>query len=961
MHRRDRAPHAPETASSKHSTVRPVFRARLFCTSLVVCISLVALLHCTPSAVVKKRRQVTTSIPAPDGQRLRQSFQSKATLHAVIAEAIAWNAAAIIGATGGESRCLNSSIFISQWDLAMASVRIANGQSMPQMQLTEPLGTWGNGTVRNVHLGAHTQHIATQTPKRTSSQVEIAIAAVPVKDWAYGQLVIPLSPLHTPPRTAQQDNYEKVGIDAALPRASIVLDTLQAAATSHVPTSPSPAMIVSAAELLKEAASGMDMESEQWLHFAMRVAPARTRAHSGRECFSGDRCNGRSGPCDYCGAQLCCRSGASTDHPLCTHAQGGIAQHRCSKTAATAALGTLQELTSLRAEPFHSIDAPFGKRETHRPQADQKPWWWSAGRILPFRGGDIETESSLGAMLKARSWHGEIVITATDLHRVAEAANLLLSLRKVGIEHSVAVTPLNDQLCAALVRSPQQLSCAWSSWNSATCDAQHWRRWLRLVLHRYTLAALLRGVNVLALDVHGVAITSSPYDALLTTLAGKHLVYVLDGQCDDTFANVLYVGATDRWSVPVISSLLNLSILMGGASCSDSRSDFSPRACNQSRPDTHLDFQRAMQTAAAYITAAPPALSGPWHMSPHGERLGHISQPTSPSDSSMTSGAWGVQLPPMAIIEGDATGRTHLLQALDQWQYEADETVNFVRTVLRVRKSDQHVRGLLHPGLLQLGCSSTLHGGSCLPQFLSTAERDSVHAGRCISGKSALALRRLWIEQRQMSKRLHLLAASECSSGAALRRIRLIGLYRVGKPVSSLELDMDNGLTTLQRLSLFGAAMGRLAVRPRPPCGQNVSSWMGKAGDATSYESVGHHTGGIVAARCRHLHNAACCAMITSAKIRRLATGCLPSVEATFLDWKLADLAMSRRAPVHLMLQQLPRDTSGAIDVEKTLSMMSRTKQQWAEAPVLLIGLNAGEMFPPLSLNTSRVAWGRES
>ena len=267
------------------------------------------------------------------------------------------------------------------------------------------------------------------------------------------------------------------------------------------------------------------------------------------QCWN--KCGQRAGACEWCGYHRCCKAGADAD--VC-FGSGGANRHECvhveppgaaagASPAATrkalldadakAALAAAeQQADAMRAAAAQS-DA-----ELHADQSDGKPWWWSAGRLdRGFEGGDLEDDREVSRAVAARSWRRELVMTYANEVGTAWVTNLLLSLREVGIEHTLAVT-LRPQHCSALATSTARLSCAWSSWQMRGCaDANNPTRTLWFVRHHILprLLATTRGtVNVLLLD-GDVTAQASPYPLLKGDgLRAHNLVYHLDhaARCD---------------------------------------------------------------------------------------------------------------------------------------------------------------------------------------------------------------------------------------------------------------------------------------------------------------------------------------------------------------------------------------------------------------------------------------------
>jgi len=89
--------------------------------------------------------------------------------------------------------------------------------------------------------------------------------------------------------------------------------------------------------------------------------------------------------------------------------------------------------------------------------------WLSCGELAAHHGGDLEKPGALEAAVAARAWvaapgaRPELVLTYANEIGSAWVANLVLSLRAVGIDHSLIVSTA-EQHCDALYTSPQVLS-----------------------------------------------------------------------------------------------------------------------------------------------------------------------------------------------------------------------------------------------------------------------------------------------------------------------------------------------------------------------------------------------------------------------------------------------------------------------------------------------------------------------
>jgi hypothetical protein len=77
--------------------------------------------------------------------------------------------------------------------------------------------------------------------------------------------------------------------------------------------------------------------------------------------------------------------------------------------------------------------------------------------------GDLEDQSQLEAMAKARSYKKEIIIIASNAAGAKISFNLLLSLQAQGISHVVWLTD-DATFCKALYYSPMRVACAHTSY-----------------------------------------------------------------------------------------------------------------------------------------------------------------------------------------------------------------------------------------------------------------------------------------------------------------------------------------------------------------------------------------------------------------------------------------------------------------------------------------------------------------
>jgi len=179
----------------------------------------------------------------------------------------------------------------------------------------------------------------------------------------------------------------------------------------------------------------------------------------------------------------------------------------------------------------------------------------SLGRVAPYRGGDLEQPGELAKASAARSYRGELILTYGNEAGTAWIANLIFSLRSVGIEHSLVIV-MSDGHCRALNRPPWLISCAWSSWDfgqrgtgthkryeGQQCNSPYEMRRLWYSRHHYMSRVIEElGLNVAVID-GDMSVRSDFYRALKQPpLDGHNLIYTLDHspKCGDLNVGFAY-------------------------------------------------------------------------------------------------------------------------------------------------------------------------------------------------------------------------------------------------------------------------------------------------------------------------------------------------------------------------------------------------------------------------------------
>lgn len=207
-------------------------------------------------------------------------------------------------------------------------------------------------------------------------------------------------------------------------------------------------------------------------------------------------------------------------------------------TPSAASLATPPDGSGSTAGPVTSTYATTSDREYAVAEK-----YRSVGKLQVYHGGDLEAPGELERAVAMRSYNGELVLTYANEAGTAWAANLIFSLRGIGIDHTMVIL-MGKEHCDAMATSRHHISCGWSSWDMEGCKADDgpvpkWafieRLWF--IRHHY-LARLIRlKVNVMALDgdmiVHG-----DPYAVLHSAALGKHnMVITSDGAFAATEVN----------------------------------------------------------------------------------------------------------------------------------------------------------------------------------------------------------------------------------------------------------------------------------------------------------------------------------------------------------------------------------------------------------------------------------------
>ena len=182
----------------------------------------------------------------------------------------------------------------------------------------------------------------------------------------------------------------------------------------------------------------------------------------------------------------------------------------------------------------------------------------SLGKVLPYRGGDLERPGELAKAAAARAYKGELILTYGNEAGTAWIANLIFSLRAAGLDHSLVIV-MSDEHCKALHRPPWMISCAWSSWDfgqngtggslgmkryeGKACKRPMEMRRLWYSRHHYMSRVIEElGLNVAVID-GDMSVRSDFYPELKRPPLREHnLIYTLDHgpKCGDLNVGMAY-------------------------------------------------------------------------------------------------------------------------------------------------------------------------------------------------------------------------------------------------------------------------------------------------------------------------------------------------------------------------------------------------------------------------------------
>ena len=115
------------------------------------------------------------------------------------------------------------------------------------------------------------------------------------------------------------------------------------------------------------------------------------------------------------------------------------------------------------------------------------------------------------ALLKARSYKKEIIITTADGNYLEEVLNLLLDFQDLHMEHTVVFMD-QESSCSKAAAVHSNLGCTWSKFLSQEHPEPYWTRIVHMWLMRWLLfnSMARRGYNPLILDTDN-SVRMDPY------------------------------------------------------------------------------------------------------------------------------------------------------------------------------------------------------------------------------------------------------------------------------------------------------------------------------------------------------------------------------------------------------------------------------------------------------------------
>ncbi len=796
--------------------------------------------------------------------------------------------------------------------------------------------------------------------------------------------------------------------------------------------------------LVAEGKHAEQQEQAVLLDLVQRVLAPNTQKFEGQPCRS--RCPS-AGACAWCGANLCCKVGHKGSTAAGCAGRGGHENFQCTAVPhvtenATASMQLLRAIAAVEilADGADSYPSPVPVRSITEGNAEDgsvvdgdgvadngssKPApsvaarsapaaaapaaaaagaatatkdaasWRSLGLVEQWHGGDLEATGTLESAVAARAYKGELVVTYGDARGTAWLTNLLLSLRRVGIDHTLVISTAAPH-CSALASSSARLSCAHTSWQMAGCaPPAEPRRTMWYMRHHYMVRLIALRVNTLMLDGDIVAL-GSPYAELHSPVYAAHnLVYSLDHRLRVDEVNIGFMYGRNCTPRGRAEWVLQETLRREAAHCAPTATEY----FGDSGP-----FWRESDAAAE---SAPPhrvngfttaqdqkIMSDVLASSTCGRAIYRKFLPSQVKvlDRARFAARWHVQggCSDMRVV-GDTEAPHAVLRSYssDAWPEKTEPPVERVAATSATLLSSWHGTGageapgwsgawVESPPALAHFVGGEVAGGKInLMQALGWWDygADEVVAHVRASTDDTEIRGALPSQLLAAGSDCHTGAAATCWRGWALGappasaaasprlapRVRLVSLSGPGATplLATAAGYLAHDTRARARLAALGALLGRISVRPDAHCD---SPWatLHRRGYKGVWQTPGErwpfHGVGIAMGECsggamrdaevkgaiRQKNASLCCSALFGGHVATHLGQCIASVHASFWRWRLAQ----GMEAAEVRLSELPRDAAGALDAPRVRLLLDNGR--FGTMPALSIRIERGEELPPL-------------
>ncbi|KAK3260283.1 hypothetical protein CYMTET_30751 [Cymbomonas tetramitiformis] len=113
-------------------------------------------------------------------------------------------------------------------------------------------------------------------------------------------------------------------------------------------------------------------------------------------------------------------------------------------------------------DPADTAPSPDAMRTMAGPDTGHDPLYRSLGKVKNIEVLDLEAPGNLQKFLAARSYQNEIILMSTDAKAAHWGLNMVLQLRRLGMDHLLIIVNTPD-LCPKLEKIVPHIGCAYSS------------------------------------------------------------------------------------------------------------------------------------------------------------------------------------------------------------------------------------------------------------------------------------------------------------------------------------------------------------------------------------------------------------------------------------------------------------------------------------------------------------------